>query len=70
MKRSNGFPAHASRRAILRRRAGATLGATMVEYAFLLTFIAIPAIGGFIAGGVHTLSAYRHTRNHLMLPTP
>jgi Flp pilus assembly pilin Flp len=42
----------------------------MVEYAFLLTFIAIPAIGGFIAGGVHTLSAYRHTRNHLMLPTP
>ncbi len=68
MNRSHRF--HASRRAILRRRARNQLGATMVEYAFLITFVAIPAISGFTMGGVIMFRAYQHTRNHLMLPTP
>jgi Flp pilus assembly pilin Flp len=68
MNSSNRF--HASRRAILRRRARNQLGATLVEYAFLITFVAIPAIAGFTLGGLIMLRTYRHTRNHLMLPTP
>ena len=70
MSSSHPVQAHASRRAILRRRARSQVGATMVEYAFLLTFVAIPAISGFTAGGVIMYRAYVHTRNHLMLPTP
>ena len=52
------------------RRRASQRGATLVEYAFLLTFVAIPAIGGFTAGGLTMYRAYVHTRNHLMLPTP
>jgi Flp pilus assembly pilin Flp len=61
---------HATRRAILRRRAHTQLGATMVEYAFLITFVAIPAISGFTMGGVIMFRVYQHTRSHLLLPTP
>lgn len=68
MNSSNRF--HATRRAILRRRARNQLGATLVEYALLLTFVAVPAIVGFTLGGYITLRTYRHARNHLLLPTP
>ena len=50
-----------------RRRA---IGAVMVEYALLLTFVAVPTVVGFTAAGVTLLSAYVNMRNYLLLPTP
>ncbi|MGH7285272.1 MAG: hypothetical protein ACRELY_27430 [Polyangiaceae bacterium] len=42
----------------------------MTEYAFLLTFVAIPTILGFTAGGYAMFQGYIRIRNHILLPTP
>lgn len=47
-----------------------SIGAVMVEYALLLTFVAVPTVVGFTAAGVTLLSAYINMRNYLLLPTP
>lgn len=62
--------AAASRNALLRRRSGKRRGVAMVEYAFLLTMVAIPALMGLTAGGISMFHHYVQLRNHLLLPTP
>lgn len=47
-----------------------TRGAVMVEYALLLTFVAVPTVVGLTAAGVSLLSGYIKERNHLLYPTP
>jgi hypothetical protein len=67
---SNVAATAASRNALLRRRSGKRRGVAMVEYAFLLTMVAIPALMGFTAGGISMYHHYVQLRNHLLLPTP
>lgn len=45
-------------------------GAVLVEYAFLLTAFAIPALGGIVAGGVKLLNEYHDARAQLLRPMP
>jgi Flp pilus assembly pilin Flp len=45
-------------------------GAVMVEYAFLLTFIAIPIVIGFTVSGARLLAGYVSERNFVLRPTP
>ena len=45
-------------------------GAVLVEYAFLLTAVAIPVMIGISAGGMQMLSQYRMARTSLMSPMP
>lgn len=52
------------------RRAARSRGVAMVEYAFLLTFVAVPAILGFTAGGLAMYRGYVRVREHILLPTP
>ena len=47
-----------------------TRGAVMVEYALLLTFVAVPTVVGLTAAGVSLLKGYIAERNHLLFPTP
>lgn len=51
------------------RRAGRR-GAVLVEYAFLLTVFAIPAMTGIVAGGVAMLKEYEETREYLLRTFP
>ncbi len=57
-------------KARLLARARRSRGAVMVEYALLLTFVAVPTVVGFTAAGVTLLSAYISMRDYLLLPTP
>lgn len=50
--------------------AKAKRGAVMVEYAFLLTFVAIPGGLGIAAGGVKLHQSYVETRAQVLAPTP
>jgi hypothetical protein len=52
-----------------RRQRGAR-GAVIVEYAFLLTAFAIPAIMGIVAGGVAMLKDYQDAKTQLLRPMP
>lgn len=52
------------------RRRAKSRGAVLVEYAFLLTAVAIPAMGGIAAGGVAMLKEYQAARTQLLLPFP
>jgi Flp pilus assembly pilin Flp len=45
-------------------------GAVMVEYAFLLTFVAIPGGLGILASGVKLHQSYVETRANVLAPTP
>jgi len=45
-------------------------GAVLVEYAFLLTAFALPAMAGIAAGGAHMLKDYKEARRVLLLPIP
>jgi len=47
-----------------------TRGAVMVEYALLLTFVAVPTVVGLTAAGVNLLNGYIDIRDHLLWPTP
>ena len=45
-------------------------GAVLVEYALLLTFFAVPVIGGITAGGIQMLNQYRASRAEILAPFP
>ncbi len=45
-------------------------GAVIVEYALLLTFVAIPTLIGITAGGMKMLADYRSSRTTLIAPIP
>lgn len=45
-------------------------GAVLVEYAFLLTAFAIPAMMGIVAGGVAMAKEYQEARSQLLRPLP
>jgi Flp pilus assembly pilin Flp len=47
-----------------------TRGAVMVEYAFLLVAVGVPAIVGLTAGGVKMLANYRQGRDAILAPFP
>lgn len=61
-----------SRKAVKAKRSGwrDTRGAVMVEYALLLTFVAVPTVVGLTAAGVTLLNGYVSIRDHLLWPTP
>jgi hypothetical protein len=54
-----------SNRTARKRRA-----AVLVEYALLLTFVAIPTMMGIAAGGIRMLQSYRNSRSMILAPTP
>lgn len=56
--------------AIISRNRVRARGAVLVEYAFLLTAVAIPVMIGISAGGMQMLSQYRMARTSLMSPIP
>jgi Flp pilus assembly pilin Flp len=45
-------------------------GAVLVEYAFLLTFFAIPVMMGISAAGVKLLREYKDFRTEVLRPFP
>jgi Flp pilus assembly pilin Flp len=45
-------------------------GAVMVEYAFLLTFIVVPAAVVLLAGGKARFTKYQDTRSIMLSPFP
>lgn len=45
-------------------------GAVLVEYAFLLLAVAVPAMAGFVAGGAALLREYRVARDAVVEATP
>ncbi len=45
-------------------------GSVMVEYAVLLTGVAMPMAAGLVAGGAHMLQSYHEARDMLLLPIP
>jgi Flp pilus assembly pilin Flp len=45
-------------------------GAVLVEYALLLTFFAVPVIGGITAAGASLLNQYRTARAEILNPMP
>ena len=52
---------------ILRRR---RRGAVMVEYAFLLVAVGVPAMVGLAAGGRAMFKSYQTARNAMLSPFP
>ena len=53
-----------------RRRSRGSRGAVLVEYAFLLTAFAIPAMMGIVAGGAAMLKEYQEAKSSLLRPMP
>ena len=53
-----------------RRHRFRTRGAVLVEYAFLLTAVAIPAMVGLAAGGVAMMKEYKAAREQILRPFP
>jgi Flp pilus assembly pilin Flp len=49
---------------------GSSRGAVMVEYAFLLVAVAVPAIIGISLGGVGMLQKYERTRTTILNNSP
>jgi Flp pilus assembly pilin Flp len=45
-------------------------GAVLVEYALLLTFFAVPVMGGITAAGAQMLNQYRTSRAEILNPMP
>jgi hypothetical protein len=45
-------------------------GAVMVEYAFLLVAVGIPAVAGLTAGGKTMYDGYKIGRNSMLSPFP
>jgi hypothetical protein len=48
----------------------ATRGAVLVEYALILTFVAMPAVLGTFAGAVLLTKNYTDQRTRILLPYP
>jgi len=46
------------------------VGAIAVEYALLVTFVAVPTVIGLTTGGVKMLKDYRTGREAMLKPTP
>lgn len=44
--------------------------AVMVEYAFLLVAVGIPAVAGLTAGGVRMMANYQQGRDAMLAPFP
>ena len=59
-------PANSRRRSVWRD----SRGAVMVEYALLLSFVAVPIVIGLTAGGKVMLTLYKNSRDYTLLPTP
>lgn len=53
-----------------RRRRARSRGAVLVEYALLLTFFAIPVMGGLVIAGSQMLTNYQNARERILAPTP
>lgn len=60
-----GLPMSKRTRSSRRSRA-----AVIVEYALLLTFVAVPTMMGVSLGGVRMLAEYRSSRALIMAPVP
>lgn len=45
-------------------------GAVMVEYAFLLVAVGVPAVAGLAAGGRSMFKSYKTARNAMLSPFP
>ena len=54
----------------MKRRRRNSRGAVLVEYAFLLTAVAIPAIAGIVGGGIAMMKDYQDARTQLLRPFP
>lgn len=52
------------------RRFAGIRAAVLVEYAFLLTAVAIPAVGLIARGGVLMFQEYQAARTHILRPFP
>jgi hypothetical protein len=53
-----------------RKRRTRARGAVLVEYAFLLVAVAIPAVTGILAAGVLMYGNYKQARTILLAPLP
>lgn len=53
-----------------RKNRASRRGAVLVEYAFLLTAVAIPVVMGTVAGGVAMLRDYKMAQQVILLPIP
>lgn len=53
-----------------RTRRARSRGAVLVEYALLLTAIAIPVMMGITAGGAAMVKDYKESRDHFLKPFP
>ena len=53
-----------------RHRRARSRGAVLVEYAFLLTALAIPVMAGITAGGVAMMREYQEARDSFLRPFP
>jgi hypothetical protein len=54
----------------LSRRLTRKRGAVMVEYAFLLVAVGVPAVAGLTAGGKTMYEGYKTGRNSMLSPFP
>jgi hypothetical protein len=54
----------------LSRRSTRSRGAVMVEYAFLLVAVGVPAVAGLTAGGKTMYEGYKTGRNSMISPFP
>lgn len=52
------------------KRVRRSRGAVLVEYAFLLTVFAIPAMMGIAAGGVQLVRNYQDVKADILKPMP
>lgn len=52
------------------RRTPRSRAAVLVEYALLLTFVAVPTMAGVAAGGKAMLSSYQRSRAQILSPMP
>ncbi len=57
-------------RLLSRLRTRRSRGAVMVEYAFLLVAVGVPAVAGLYAGGKQLYENYVVARNHVLRPLP
>ncbi len=54
----------------VRRRRSRTAGVVMVEYAFLLTFFAVPVSLAIFAAGIQLIKVYGNIRNDMLHAYP
>lgn len=54
----------------MKRRQNRSRGAVLVEYTLLLTFFAVPVMGGVVLGGVAMMKDYQQARDYMMRPFP